>query len=407
MQMTSIEQLALSQKSLAGSDRPGPRRPEFRLLLACTTPRLAPDAQCAVDDLLRQSLDWDYLLNLGTWHGMLPLLAHHLTARVNLVPAKISQFLLEYSSFNARGNLRLAAELLNISAALETCGIPHIPYKGVVLGEYLYGEITLRGAGDIDLIVRPEDASKAIACLRQLGFEDAHGLTEAQFAAAMRFGFEHSFTRNGLTVDLHWRVVQNYAWPSFDLEKVWQRLVPFTFYGRELPIFSPELMLAILCIHSAQHDWMHLKMFADISELLSKHPQLDWKIVDTLVADSQARRSMHVALKLSHAYLNAKLPPQLIEEIGRDQRVAEIASAVYSTLWTSAHDPTTTQIDIRWILFRTRGERQLDRFRYVRALALDPSLADFKAFTFWRRFPWLYFLIRPVRIALRRLKTLW
>jgi hypothetical protein len=148
-------------------------------------------------------------------------------------------------------------------------------------------------------------------------------------------------------------------------------------------------------------------MFADISELLFKYPQLDWQVIYTLVADTHARRSMNVALKLSHAYLNAELPSRIAEEIGHDQRVAEIASAVYSRFWPSTHDPTTTQIDMRWILFRTRGERPLDRFRYIRGLALDPTLADFKALTFSRRFHWLYFLMRPARIALQRLKTLW
>jgi hypothetical protein len=402
MQMNSVEERHSITASAADPLRPGKDRREFLLLLACASPLLRENIHSSLPDLLREPFDWDYLLNMGCWHGVLNLLAHHLTG-AHGVPVEVLQFLREYSSGNARNNLRLAAELLNISTAFEGCGIQHVPYKGVVLGEYLYGGLAFRSAGDIDLIVRPADASKAVDCLQQLGFQDAHHLTSQQFGAAMRFGFEHSFIRDGVTVDLHWRVAQRYVWPSFDIDRIWQQLVPFSFYGREMRVFSPECMLATLCIHSAQHNWMHLKMFVDISELLNKSPQLDWRMVNRLVADSHARRSRHVALILVHKHLNVNLPSAILEEIDRDQHAGTIANTVYCKVWPSPYDSTTTRIDTQWMLFRTRGECVLDRFRYIRGLALEPNLADFKAFPFPRRFDWLYFVIRPLRILVQRL----
>lgn len=387
------------------ADTFAPQRPEFRLLLACAIAESDPHTRREIEDLLNGPLEWNYLLNMGRWHGMLPLLADRLVGATTGVPAEVSQFLRDYSSDNARSNLRLAAELLNISTAFEAGGIPHIPYKGVVLGEYLYGTVASRAAGDIDLIVKPEDASNAVACLRSLGFEDTYSLTAAQLAASMRSGIEHSFIRDGVTVDLHWRMVQDYVWPSLDSNQVWQHLVPFSFFGRKLRVFSPELMLVALCIHSAQHHWAHLKMFADIAELLYQSPQLNWRIVDDLVADSHAKRSMLVALALVRSCQNAELPPHVIDEIRRDPHVSEIASAIYSKIWPSPHDPTPVQTDFRWLLFRSRGERLPDRLRYLCAVALRPTLADFQTLGLPRQLEWLYFALRPARVVLRRLRS--
>jgi hypothetical protein len=353
--------------------------------------------------LLKKEISWDYLLDMAAWHGVIPLLAKRLVG-YPAVPSSVVKLLRESALTNAANNLFLSAELTKLSTALGSYGIPYIPYKGTVLSQYLYGSAASRSVSDIDLIIQPGDVLKTIACLEELGFEDGFGLSATQRATAIRYGFEYSFVRNGVSIDLHWRLVQHFCWPSLDMDQVWKDLVPFSFCGAAMGIFSPEWMLAALCIHSAQHDWMELKMFVDIAKLLSRHPNLDWRLIEHLTADSHSRRSLLASLSLAHTYLGGALPPEVSEAIAKDDQVSRIANYVYSTIWPSRESPSPIRADVRWLLFRTKGERWIDRWRYISGVALGPTVADFWMMNIPTPWSFLHFAARPLRILSDRLR---
>jgi Uncharacterised nucleotidyltransferase len=378
--------------------------PELSLLLACL--RTDPETVGPrLTELLKQDLSWDYLLDMAAWHGVIPLLAKRLVGHPSVPPGMVER-LTVFARVTAAKNLFLSAELIKLSTALTAHGIQHIPYKGTVLSQYLYGSTALRSVSDIDVVIRSEDVTKTIACLEELGFEDGFGLSSSQRETAMSYCFEYSFVRGEITVDLHWRLVQHFAWPSLEMARLWDSLVPFQFYGSEVRVFSPEWMLAALCIHCAQHDWRELKMLADIAELLAKHPRMDWRVLENLTADSHSRRSILVALSLIHTYLGASLPSLVSVAIDKDRQVKQIANRVYLTSWPSRHDPIPANVDMHWLWFRTKGERWIDRLRYIGSMALGPTMADFWGVNIPRSFAWLYFAVRPLRIISARLKRL-
>jgi hypothetical protein len=315
-----------------------PGGPELSVLLRCLLADLEISVEPRLTELLKEDISWDCLFDMAAWHDVTPLLAMRLVGH-SAVPLTVSELLRKSAFTNCAKNLFLSAELTKLSTALAANGIPYIPYKGTVLSQYLYGFLGSRSVCDIDLVIRPENVLQAISCLEELGFEDGFGLSVSQRTTAIRYGFEYCFIRDGVTVDVHWRLVQQFCWPSLDMDRVWKSLVPFSFFGGQVHIFSPECMLVALCIHSAQHDWMELKMFADIAKLLSLHPYLDWQIIEDLTADSHSRRSVLVALNLTHTHLGAALPPQVIEKIASDRQVSQIANRVYSTIWPSRNSP--------------------------------------------------------------------
>lgn len=398
-----IEQHSKASSEVVIGVDPAPDSSEFRILLTCLLDDLEPAVQLRLTELLKEDISWDLLLDMAAWHGVSTLLAMRLIGN-SAVPPTISDLLRKSVLSNCARNVFLSAELKNISTALATNGISYIPYKGTVLSQYLYGSMESRSVCDIDLIVRPENVHQTISCLEGLGFEDGFGLSPSQRVTAIRYGFEYSFIRGGVFVDLHWRLVQNFCWPSLDMDCVWKSLVPFSFFGGQVDIFSPEFMLVALCIHSAQHDWMELKMFADIAKLLSLHHNLDWQMIRSLTADSHSRRSVLVALSLTHTHLGAFLPPQVINEIARDRQVSRVTNRVHSTIWPSRNHPMPVRSDMRWLLFRTKGERWIDRWRYISCVALGPTVADFWSIEIPPSLAWLYFAVRPLRIIFIRLR---
>jgi hypothetical protein len=337
------------------------------------------------------------------WHGVTPLLAKQLVGHP-LVPDSVVDLLRKFGHTNAVKNLYLSAELMKLIAELNAGEVPCIPYKGTVLSEYLYGSTALRCVSDIDLIIRPEDVKKAIACLEEQGFSDGFALSISQRASALRYSCEYSLIRNGVSIDLHWRLVQHSCWPSLDMDRIWQSLTSFPFCGTEVQIFSPECLIATLCVHAAQHEWMQLKMFSDIAEILWQHPGLNWQVIEEWTADSHSRRSMLVTLSLTHSYLGAPLPPRIRDAIGRDHQVGLIADRVFSEMWPSQRNPTPAHTDVRWLLLRTKGERWADRWRYVSRMIFSPTMADFWNMELPSSLSRLHVVIRPLRIICSRLR---
>jgi Uncharacterised nucleotidyltransferase len=71
---------------------------------------------------------------------------------------------------NALRNVFLAGTLLKLLRLLEAHGIAALPYKGPVLAALAYGNVAFRQFGDLDLLVRPQDADRAKALLWAQGY---------------------------------------------------------------------------------------------------------------------------------------------------------------------------------------------------------------------------------------------
>ena len=171
-------------------------RPEAELLLACARLRLSPAEAARVCDLLEADLDWDYLLQAASRHGVLPLLHRHLSgAAPDLVPAAAVAVLREEVHENAAWNLLLTSELTKILALLEGQGIPAVPFKGPALAAFVYGGISLRQFVDLDLFLRREDLPFTKRRLVPRGYEPEISLSENREQAYLKSQY-HSIMVN-------------------------------------------------------------------------------------------------------------------------------------------------------------------------------------------------------------------
>lgn len=375
---------------------------ELRVLLACARSAAKCGSDQDLPDLLSREMDWENIFHLAEDHALLPILAQQIQTHPGAMPAEIFDRIQVGARANVRRNLLFSAELLGIAHALRGNAIEFLPHKGVVLNEYLYGSAALRRVTDIDLIVRKEDRIKAAATLETLGYRSALKLKPHLENAAMRHTHEWLYVRDGLQVDLHWGLIDHASWPSFGMETAWRTLVPMRWQSLELSILRPELLLVVLGLHAAEHEWNQLQMFTDIAALLERNPQLNWSEVEAFAADSHARRSLYVSLWLTHQYFNEPLPEPILQRINGDIQVKRIAEVIATRSWPS---PETNVADgFRWLLFRTKGERLLDRWRYILSMLLLPKVADFQNYEVSPKFLWIYFLSRPLRLIFRRLQ---
>ncbi|HET6973415.1 MAG TPA: nucleotidyltransferase family protein, partial [Pyrinomonadaceae bacterium] len=99
-------------------------------------------------------LDWDYVLDTARANGLLPLLQKHLSnAASGVLPGHVLSSLKREAVANLQSMLHLVGKQLRVYKLFQEQGIPVAIFKGALLAQMAYGEISLRHAGDIDLLI--------------------------------------------------------------------------------------------------------------------------------------------------------------------------------------------------------------------------------------------------------------
>jgi hypothetical protein len=161
-----------------------------------------------------------------------------------------------------RGAARRAAQ------ALSSRGIDFVIYKGVALSEEVYGDVSLRGYGDCDILVRPDAASAAFEALGELGFVPGpasnvdHLMANGVGAIAIK--------RSDLSIDLHWTLSTGRLFME-DADQIWSHCgpprQPSSLAGWRM---SPELTLVNLAEHFCRHSFLELKPLVDFRMAAAK-----------------------------------------------------------------------------------------------------------------------------------------
>jgi hypothetical protein len=375
-------------------------RPELALLCTIAKVKLIPAEQRLLLDLLAGPIDWQYLLDLAEWHGLEPLLFHHLSRYAGgIVLPETIRGLRESCREIVWRNLILASKLQSVSAHLQSRRIEHISYKGPLFAQAYYGDPALRASYDLDILVPPSRFAAARDALIEIGFSDKYGFSAAQQAASFRWGFEHSFTAaTGLELELHWHVVPGFISPSLDTAGIWERVTMVHLFDCEVPAFCPEDLLVVLCLHAGKHGWAHLSHFCDMAQLLLVHPQLDWDVVCSHLGDSNTARNVSMSLHLLDKHWRPGIPENIRARISADPHVARLAHRVQKEIWSSPR-PVLTQSNLRWLLDRSAGEDLKDRLRFLTGVMFCPTTGDFEKFKLPQALVPFYPGLRVLRVA--------
>ena len=153
--------------------------------------------------------------------------------------------------------------------------------KGLPLAQSVFGDLSLRSVGDIDLLIDESSILEADRVLRGFGYV---GLLQIERFSPKRLAFYRSHWKdlaydnpvNGFEVDLHWRCFRNSAMPGAGL---------CTEGGEESASFGgfrvdtlPRMEgLLYLCVHGTLDGWLYLKSLVDVAAQVRAmtEPELD------------------------------------------------------------------------------------------------------------------------------------
>ena len=263
---------------------------------------------------------WQRLRTRSHAEGIDALLFAHATEAglLPVMPTDVAETLMATYRTNWIWNRRLRGEQQRIVDAIIARGIDVVLVKGVTLATRYYGEIALRPIGDIDLLVRPEDAADCGRILRTCGYTPLPGREKpTQWHALVNRALAYRGS-SGITIDLHWALASLppyvAAFPQTEIWNCAESLVPSGPSARRL---STADELRFLCYHyAAQHRGGRLIWLVDIAEILRTLPSTwDWQ---QFVSDTIARglaTPVAVALDAAQRVLPVKIPAKVMLEL--------------------------------------------------------------------------------------------
>jgi hypothetical protein len=246
---------------------------EIVLLLRCARwPQRAEDRQLILSAATAQ-LDWPLFLRLVVHHRLTPLVSHTLNAclRRTSLPAadEVLGELRRLAVLNAQESLRSLAELRRITHALQSGGCSVRVLKGLPLSQSVFGDLSLRLAGDIDLLVDESSLRESDRLLRTLGYRGNFDVESCspwrmQFYSAHWKDIVYTNAATGAEVDLHWRCFRNRAMPGTNLCATAQ-FETVAFGGFPVETLPKTECLLYLCVHGMLDGWLYLKTLVDVA----------------------------------------------------------------------------------------------------------------------------------------------
>jgi len=352
-----------------------------------------------IEKLVAQPLDWAYLISEAAENSITPLLEKQLCAIVpEAVPLEYLAQLKYASRANTVGCLYLVAELNRILELFQAHGIQSIPYKGPVLAQQAYGDITLREFEDLDIILRQSDLSRAHEIMIGLGYQPKFPWILSPGAAASLVPGEYIYraVERSIMVELHTEMTLRHFPVIPCLDDFSKRLLPVDLSGREIQTFCPEDALPILCIHGSKHFWERISWVADISELIQAHRQLDWDAVLRCAESLKAQRMLYLGLILAARLLDSPLPREIHQVATGDPAVAPVAEEVERRLRSREFLPLDTAG--RFHFRRRLVPGAVPGWRYAIRLTVVPAEEDWMMVRLPPRLAPLYIALRPLRL---------
>jgi len=382
-----------------------PLSPELELLAACATTHLSEHRTQSIRQLLGQELDWQELLRLAEFHGLVPLLHHTLAGEFSpSVPPEGLDPLRRADEQNTKRSLWLTRELLEILGRLAAKGIPAIPFKGPALADTAYGNVALRQYWDLDIFIRPADWPHAKAALVEAGLAPEHDLCPAEERASLQSGYECAFGRPGARnlLEMQWAILPRFYAVDCNMADLFDRSRTAELSGREIRRLAPEDLLLLVAIHGAKHLWKRLGWICDVAQVVESL-KIDWSAAFQRAQQWGVQRILCVSLELAGSVLGIELPGNVAREIRQDSEVATLAHDICRS-WTEDSELDPESLRYFRLVSRLR-ERRSDRIRFFYRLATTPSVGEWSAVRLPSALFPLYRGVRLVRLLRRFART--
>ncbi len=366
---------------------------EFALLCACAGVEISSPRAAQIAAIAKEDINWTEFLRLADFHGIVPLVARTLQSLRIEMPGGVRESLESSNAENLKRNLWFSSELARILEHFQKRNVTALPYKGPVLAESVYGDVSLRSFSDLDFLIAPGDFEAARQALAELEYQPSESWSPAVERFWLAKGYERSFDGKAgkYLVELQWAGLPYFFAVDLRNEDLLQRAVEQTAPARLS--LSPEDSLLVLCLHAAKHLWMRLIWICDIAESMQRST-IDYSLLQSRAQDLGVERLVGVSFWLTTNLLGAELPSDSHRLFAANGAIDALGKTFAERLAQEmSYDFESPEY---FLLIQKLRENRKDRCRYLWRLASTPGVGDLATV----RLPeWLFPLYRLIRIG--------
>jgi hypothetical protein len=218
---------------------------------------------------------------------------------------------------NLRTAAREEAAILRVVQALMEAGIDIILLKGADLRIRIYGESSVRPMADLDMLISPEQVSRATLILEKLGFSLQSQCSDPRPGFRERFRNELHFapaTPGSLLIDLHWHLSGMDNFYVLPFQRLWEMAIPLSLEGQPLfKVLCPEHALIHLALHSLDELHGGLQII-DLCLALSNLPW-QWPDLRREIVHFHCQMPVYLILRELAQIFPEIIPVPIIEEL--------------------------------------------------------------------------------------------
>jgi hypothetical protein len=371
---------------------------EHEIILCIARRELDSFTRARLRQLLQQPLNWDYLFTTASAHGLLPLLHKNLASAADNVPAYFLSRLKRESVSNSQSVLHLTSKQLRVYKLFKEHAIPVALFKGALLSQMAYGEISLRQAGDIDILISRQHFDHARSLLESLGYQMFPELTATQLASHLNNHCEITFMRDDwfTIVDLHWDLAPRSFVFGVKGDEVMSRLQAVELAGTTVETFGAEDSVLYQSMHGAKHLWRRLEWITSLAETLRATSDVNWHVLLDRAANAHATRLLALGLRLVEKFSDVAMPTHVLATLDSDGTMQRMAEGIREQIFTTYGFADSTETNLYNLRIMDRKRDVL--MSTLRAIFV-PTLTDWQALALPASLHSLYYAYRPLRLS--------
>ncbi|OQB78944.1 MAG: hypothetical protein BWX87_02453 [Bacteroidetes bacterium ADurb.Bin123] len=373
--------------------------PEQELLLWSIRVDHSKDQRAA--EILSAGVDWNYVRENAIQHGIIPLLYKRLKNEMSdLVPSKELEELRTLFISNAVRNLRMTQQLIKVLDLLADAGVEAIPFKGPALAVQAYGDLSMRSFCDLDILIHEKDFNRMYLSLEKAGYPPDYPVnlrTEAKFITYQKKNLPISY--QGTHLEIHWRITERFLSVPFNMDRFWNNACSVSLNNRNICTLSPEDMVIVLCVHGTKHLWNNIKWLADLVQLISNNPDLQWQEIHVQAEELGVRRILSLGLYLVHEHGGINYPGDSKQRLIHDVNFKNIVNILETNFFHVQSGKLEVASPVFYLKLRERFTDKVHYFIYTFTdRIIPPNYLDFKVISLPDSLFPVYVIIRPFRL---------
>lgn len=203
----------------------------------------------------------------------------------------------------------------NVMELMAGKGIDALLLKGPALVLQYYKDLGVRPMDDFDLLVRPAQASQAIAVLQESGWLVARKNSRAVEPQIPLRNSADFVSSDDAVIDLHWNLL-NGAKTSDDDEEFWSRAVWVLLENVKCRALSAEDQFFHVLVHGARWNPLPpIRWVADAYTVVLQEKQFDWNRIVELAKRFELQLPLRLMLDCLRDQFELSIPADVIDRM--------------------------------------------------------------------------------------------